>query len=169
MSDLAAIRRLLDAAGYTPNPPATADALSAWEARHAVRLPEAYRRFLLEIGDGGVMPGAYCDFRLLALERVRGAQARRAFPVGRARLRTMPAAPLPELEPYWEDELPPGCVHIGHYPSGDLLLLITAGELRGTVWCAVSGGLPEVGVSGEPLGFTAWLEEALADLMSGTP
>ena len=42
---------------YDPNPPLLEDELSAIEAEVGVRFPDDYRRFVMNIGDGGVGPG----------------------------------------------------------------------------------------------------------------
>lgn len=142
-----------------------------WETTHHLRLPEAFRQFLLEVGDGGLMPGSYCDFSLEPLERMGGAATAAApFPITRARLeaqlavrRTGPL--LPELTDLWEQTDPlPGCLILGRYPGGDLLFLVTAGDLAGSVWCLVSGGVPELGDDRQPRHFLDWFHHALTDL-----
>jgi hypothetical protein len=182
---VARILSLLDASmgredTFKMRPRLTDSDLLAWEATHGVALPEEYRLFLNEIGDGGMMPSDYCDFLILSLAEVQGADsAAKSFPITPERLRQVtgdfdmagrPAAGLsfPELAECWQkDGHPEGCLVFGHYPSGDWLLVITTGELRGSVWCSVNNGLPESSRSpGEPVGFLAWFEDALTEFLS---
>src|SRR5262245_27495737 len=158
---IARIASLLDASSNRKDRfnlrPRLAEAdLLAWEQSHGVSLPEEYRPFLREIGDGGVMPGDYCDFLILPLAKVRGADnAAKAFPITPDRFRqateefvkagrTSHGLSFPELAKCrQEDEYPAGCLVFGHYPSYDWLFIITTGEFRGRIWCSVNGGLPE--------------------------
>ena len=165
---------------YRPGRRLAERSLAAWEARHGVALPEGYRAFLREVGDGGMMPGHYCDFIIRPLAEVRGGEhASTPFPVAADRLRAWmgpgaaeqwPAVGVlfPELVPHWERiDQPPGCLVFGQYPSADALLLVTAGELRGSVWCGVCHGVPELTRSGEPVGFLAWFADTLDELLHG--
>jgi hypothetical protein len=181
---LVRIRVLLDASSgqdwaFVPRPCLAESDLLAWEAEYGVALPAEYRLFLHEIGDGGVMPGSYCDFNLFALAGVRGAPtAARPFPVSAARVqarfrqlvvagRPEDGVLFPELEPIWEaDDVPPGCIVFGHYPSYDSLFLATAGDLRGSLWCGVCYGIPET-KGGEFVGFLDWFAEVLAEFEGG--
>jgi hypothetical protein len=152
--------------------------LAAWEAANSVVLPEAYRLFLLEIGNGGRMPGTYCDFELLPLDPSRAdAKLQEPFPISRDRFEQRLAQvaavgrgddPLfPELGAYWEEgEVPPGSVPVGHYPSYDLVFLVVSGELHGMIWCAVDGEIPELDRQGKPFDFLSWFEDTLLDLTS---
>jgi hypothetical protein len=175
---LARIKAFLgqSSAAYVANPRATTDDLDQWEAANGVALPEAYRFFLLEIGNGGMMPGAYCDFVVKPL-KLNGItpQLDEPFPITRQRFAERMAQleaegrgddPLlfPELSIYWEDDLPPGCLLFGHYPSYDMLFLIVSGDLRGMVWCAVAGGVPEINHQRTPFDFLGWFEDTLLDL-----
>lgn len=179
------IRALLDSSrgqrsAYVPRPRLAAPELLAWEAEHGVALPEEYRIFLQEIGDGGKMPGSYCDFEITPLVRVRGVRsATTPFPVTAERLRRRleqlraegppdDGVLFPELRAYWQEaDQPPGCLLFGQYPSADALLLVTAGDLRGSVWCGVCHGTPETNHSGQPVGFLTWFADVLADLEGG--
>jgi hypothetical protein len=183
-STLGRIRDLLDASrgqdwAFVPRPRLTEAALLAWEAEYGVSLPEEYRLFLREIGDGGMMPGSYCDFEIQALDGVLGAStAAQPFPLTaervRERLRRLAdesypddGVLFPELAPIWEaDDQPPGCVVFGQYPSADSLFLVTAGDLRGSVWCGVCYGVPET-KGGEFVGFLNWLADVLAEFEGG--
>jgi hypothetical protein len=181
---LGRIRALLDASrgsdwAYRPRPRLAESDLLAWEAAQSVRLPEEYRVFLREVGDGGMMPGSYCDFNVEPLAEVRGGpSAAIPFPVTADRLQSRfrqlkaegrPADDVlfPELTAYWEIDQPPGCLVFGQYPSADALFLVTAGELRGSVWCGVCSGIPEMDQSGEPMGFLAWFADVLAEFEGG--
>jgi uncharacterized protein (TIGR02996 family) len=160
---------------YTPRPRLTEKELAAWEAAYGVTLPEEYRLFLREVGNGGMQPGSYCDFVIEPLAQVRGEQsAATPFPVTADRLRSRfgqlktegrPADGV--LFPELEIDQPPGCLVFGQYPSSDALFLVTAGELRGSVWCGVCSGIPEMDGSGEPVGFLAWFADVLAEFADG--
>ena len=169
---LSRIRNLLtsSAARFTPNPVLQLPLVEAWEAAYNLRLPNAYRQFLTEIGNGGSMPGDYTDLviRELAPPPLEG-----TFPITRDQL-TQRLIPSPDerfdepffaqLEPFADEEAPPGCLNLGHYPSYDWLFLVVRGELAGTVWCRVREGIPELDQQRRPLDFLQWLEVALLDL-----
>jgi hypothetical protein len=186
-SGLVRIRELLDASrgqdrAFVPNPRLSEGDLLAWEAQYGVSLPEEYRLFLLEIGDGGMMLGkhfgGYFDFEIYPLARVSGApMAAQPFPLTvdrvwerlRNKARPDDGVLFPELTPYWEDEdvgRPPGCVGFGVYPSTDGLFLVTAGDLRGTVWCDVFDGVIE-GKGDEFMGFLDWFADVLTEFEGG--
>lgn len=160
---------------YTAKPRLTAHEITSWEAANSVSLPHAYQLFLLEIGNGGTMPGSYCDFVLRPLkpESV-DAKLREPFPITQDRLKQRMAqlhaegrgddSLFPELDEYWEEGVPPGCLWLGHYPSYDMLFLIVSGELHGMVWCAVDNGVPELDHQGNPFDFLSWFEVTLLDL-----
>ena len=154
--------------------------VTAWERRHGVILPDEYRAFIREVGNGGMMPGHYCDFIIHPLAEVLGSErAATPFPVKskrfRERMRQLAVEGwptegvlFPELEPYWDRiDQPPGCIVFGQYPSSDALLLVTAGDLRGSVWCSVCLGVPELTSSRKPLGFLAWFASTLNELLHG--
>lgn len=53
------IRTKLRARGIALNPTLSEEAVQAFEARHAIRLPAEYRLYVLELGDGGPGPIEY--------------------------------------------------------------------------------------------------------------
>ena len=53
------IRRKIAAAGKTLNPLLSEEEVLAFEHKHSITLPEGYRRFLLEVGNGGDGPPFY--------------------------------------------------------------------------------------------------------------
>lgn len=161
---------------YTAKPCLTEPDLAAWEAAHNVSLPEGYRLFLLEIGNGGRMPGSYCDFEMRPLvSRKVDVRLQEAFPLSRERFEQRmvqlraekrgSGSLFPELDTYWDEEvLPPGCLQSGHYPSYDLVFLVVSGDLRGMVWCAVDHGVPECDKQGKPFDFLGWFEDTLLEI-----
>jgi hypothetical protein len=182
---LSRIHALLDASrgqqwAYQPNACLTEAELLIWEAVHGVTLPDEYRVFLSEVGDGGRMPGSYCDFVIEPLTAMwGGATAAMPFPVTADRLQKrmqqlgtdgQPADGVlfPELEAFWEeDDRPPGCLVFGEYPSANALFLVTTSDLRGSVWCAVCCGMPEMDRAGELVGFLDWFAGVLAEFEGG--
>lgn len=167
---------------YTPNPVLTAQDVLAWEDLSQFSLPEQYRIFLTQIGDGGRMPGSYCDFVIEPLGGVWGRwTASDPFPITASRFqdvlsrlvtegRGANGVLFPELETYWEEaDRPPGCLEFGKDPSGDLYLLVTAGDLRGSVWSTVHFGVPAVDREGRPIGFLRWFAEMLTEFARHHP
>jgi hypothetical protein len=163
---------------YVPNPCLTAAELAAWEAANGVALPEAYRLFLLEIGNGGTLPCEYSqfDFWPLAPRRV-NENLREPFPITRERFSQRMAIPrrewsgddaylFPELRQYANEEIPPGCLFVARYPSWESIFLVVTGELRGTVWVRVGGEeLPEVDRQEQPFDSLGWFEDVLLDVI----
>lgn len=145
--------------------------LAKWEAKHNVVLPDEYRQFLLEIGDGGRMHGDYCDFVVYPLADISiESEFSSEFPISKQLLKTRLNESnndsekkqeflFYELEAYWEDGIFPGCLHFGMYPGGDGVFMVVKGELQGTIWCAISGGLPDK----SPHNFLSWFEDVLLE------
>jgi uncharacterized protein (TIGR02996 family) len=159
---------------YTPRPCLTKRKLTAWEQANGTSLPEEYRIFLLEIGNGGRMPGSYCDLEVWPLGAgPENPALLEPFPVTKERFHERRAVrpPLrgrelfPELNNDEADEgRPPGCLVVARYPSYDEVSLVVTGELRGSLWCA-AGWWPEYNVQGEQLDFLSWFEDTLLECM----
>jgi hypothetical protein len=64
---IARIRLRLEERGIRLHPPAASAEVAAFEAKHDIVLPEDYRRFITEIGDGGPGP---VDYGILPLGHV---------------------------------------------------------------------------------------------------
>jgi uncharacterized protein (TIGR02996 family) len=160
---------------YTPGPCLTERALARWEARNRVSLPEEYRLFLREVGNGGHVPGPYCDFEVRPLDpRLVDPALREAFPIPTGQLRKRltrrraPAQPanrgaFPELDEYASERPPPGCLWVGTYPSADAVFLVVTGEQRGTVWCRAGWWVPEHNPIGDQFDFLSWFESVLLE------
>jgi hypothetical protein len=166
---------------YTAEPCLTESELAAWETANGVSLPEAYRLFLLEIGNGGMMPGSYCDFEMSRLPSRVNALLQKPFPLSRERFDEVMARPtperkgppfpkyeppFPELNGDWEndDRYPQGCLQVGRYPSYDAVYLIVSGEVHGTLWCTAGGNwVPETDRQSKPFDFLGWFEDVLSD------
>jgi hypothetical protein len=119
----------------------------AFEERHGVRLPEAYRSFLTEVGDGGAGP----DYGLYRLdgadmsdldrdERDTPGFLTRPFPHTAA---WNPRSRLDE-DAYWDPRWVAGSLIIAHFGCGVFHRLVVTGPARGQVWLddrASDGGL----------------------------
>ena len=182
-STLDRIRSLLDTprrreGAYSPRPCLAEPELLAWEAAHGVTLPEEYRQFLREVGNGGLMPGSYCDFKMTPLAEVRGGPgAATPFPSDSRSL----ASAAPAINDRGPASRRPavsrtGSVLGGSRPTtrvrgvravpergrtvpGDGRRSARLGLVRGLY------GVPEMGRSGEPLGFLAWFADALSEFV----
>ncbi|HET9954790.1 MAG TPA: SMI1/KNR4 family protein [Polyangiaceae bacterium] len=175
---------------YRLNPCVEEAALARRERELGVRLPEAYRQFLTELGNGGAGP----SYGVFAFE---GGESEDYTKYERL---AHPFAYTEEYNPTWlldededegteeeedssEDEDDPrhryweafddrGALYICHHGCGGRSFLVVSGRAAGQVWCdgvADDGGYsPELDASGAPFTFDTWyldwLERALASL-----
>ena len=129
----------------------------AFEEKHGIFLPEEYRAFLTEVGNGGAGPfyginplGLNDNGRPLEGEDFGDLQ--RPFP-----------GPLPVDTPgeeFGPEHLLDGCLQIAHMGCGYYVLLVVSGPLRGSLWEDIrvaDGGLrPLLDEQGGRLGFGDW-------------
>jgi S13-like protein len=165
--DLTVLRQLF--AGAQLGPPAGWDKVHAFEAGQGVVLPEPYRSFVAEVGDG--CADGPPDYGLVALGESPDRDGRHwqfATPGALAR-------PFPLTEAWiWEDGGPPptpgvdpamvfddGVLPLGTEGDGMYWVLVVTGEHRGQIW-DINGegaspfGHPFGGTSAAP-GFTGWV------------
>lgn len=166
---------LADADDVEVRPPASADAVAAFEAASGVALPDEYRRFVLEVADGIVADGepalyGVCD---LAASRPHDGDATRAFPYGDADaaaiLAAMAAVPAGAsvladraLHALQRPGQPDGCLPLTFADGNSWSVLVVTGPQRGAVWRTGELDVPEVealyrGRALQPLGFVRWL------------
>jgi hypothetical protein len=133
---------------YALSPPLTQSEVARFESEHDVRLPENYRTFLLEVGDGGAGPsyglyplsGSSRDGEELAERPASGCLAT-PFPhtegwnPPRLRANSEPTAPgaLTRAE-YLDARWITGSLIIAEDGCGTVHRLIVTGPARGQVW-----------------------------------
>lgn len=118
-----------DAHAYRLNAPINAQRLAGIEAEIGAPLPELYRRFLLEMGDGGAGPmhGVFPLDRSLEFLATPRLLSRLSVPF------QPPTAPPEDFE-NWEEFDPPGQFALSEIGCGAFHVLILAGPERGHIW-----------------------------------
>lgn len=154
------------------NPCLTEKEILAFEESHCITLPEDYREFISEIGNGGFGPG----YGLLPLDKA----------VVDFKLNNKPEIPLNKSFRYqddwneewifsfdWERGYPDddivnayistdhisGCLQICHYGHGGTFLLVVNGNEKGHIWFdgrADYGGLVPKKDAGQRISFAEW-------------
>jgi len=131
--------------------------VKAFEEKHGIVLPEEYRAFLTEVGNGGA--GPFYGINPLGLnewgdplEGEEFGSLRRPFP-GSLPVNT----PGPEFS---AEDLLDGCLQIAHQGCGYYVLLVVSGPFRDSLWedlRVIDGGLrPLLDEKGGNLGFGDW-------------
>ena len=135
------------------------DEIAAFEACHGITLPDDYRRFLVEVGSGGLGP-PYYGLRPLGETVEPGAH---------------PAAPFPLRDGWsWETDEPlapekdelrraagrDGALVLGEEGCGRCAILVVSGPARGQVWdLSDYGAFPLEPRTGFWPWFSSWLDE----------
>lgn len=139
---------------YRLGPVLSESDVSDFERRHGVALPDDYRQFLTEVGNGGagpmygIFPLKADDYRDLA----------KPFPFTVATV-DMPEE-VTERFGYWEDY--PGILEICDVGSGISVFLVVNGPTYGTVWDGWTEFHPKRQTFG--VWYRQWAEQALRSL-----
>ena len=146
------------------NPPLSGAEVSAFESAHQVILPEGYRRFITEIGNGGIGP----EYGLNRLEESLVSQdsgfLARPFPYTAAwNLTPDGFDTVPDFEAdYFDQRHTQGTLRVCHTGCGYYDLLVVSGPQRGFMWAdgrASDQGLARcTGVNYAPLDFLGWYD-----------
>jgi hypothetical protein len=151
---------------YRLNRPLTESKVAAFEFRYSVSLPEDYRSFLLEVGDGGAGPfygifrlershlPDWCDDDLLP-----GFLAGE-FPHVQAWNDVGDFGPESE-ERYSDPAHIRGSLNLSHQGCGYMVRLVLSGSQRGTLW--EDGRCSDMGITPFAPGFATWYLQWLYD------
>lgn len=154
---------------YSANPVLTPEQIAAFEEKHSCRLPEAYREFLLRVGDGGAGP----DCGIFELGQHFSDSGHEDCLEDDVDL----SLPFPHAQT-WIDEAcgdgdnrfspqhAPGSLIIGDYGCGAWTRLVVTGPLAGEIWHddrANSGSIhPHLAPDGSHYQFLPWYMDWLA-------
>jgi len=146
---------------YRLNPPLSEAEVAAFEADHAVRLPEEYRLFLLEAGDGGVGPSYGLVPLRLAVESYE-------LPDGFLAAPSYFATGVTYADSQWDDIPEPqqGSLAIVHHGCSDYTQLVVSGSGRGRL-VNVNADWHVPPYVTEDANFLAWYERWLDELLAG--
>lgn len=137
-------------------PALSEERVCVFEQKHRITLPESYRRFLLEVGDGCYMFDDSPSYQLLPLEADRAAEHYAApFPFTEHVVEG--DEPLPEE--FWA-QVQQGTLELIDIGCGQTFQLIITGPCRGEVW-----SLCELGTQPccQRQDFLGWFERWLTD------
>lgn len=154
------------------NPCLSLDAITDFEKRYSIVLPDDYKAFLLYIGNGGFGPeqglrsleDSAIDFKLIGKPDI---ALDRQFPYAESWnekwISTFdwdedyPDSDL--VDDYMATSHIDGCLQICHLGHGNTCLLVVNGESYGSVWLdgrADYGGLRPIVSNGVPVSFLEW-------------
>ncbi len=155
--------------GYRRLPPLDEERVAAFEGNAGIRLPEEFRRFLLEVSAGGAGPG----YGLSVAESLDepGEHLRSPFPLdpadGRevvdARRSGRDTGAFVEADPRSRE----GVLELSHGGCGWYTALVLEGPMRGEVWTVGDfGWCPQHDAdTGDALSFLDWIERWLRDAL----
>jgi len=160
---------------YEFNPPLTLEDVSSFEERNRISLPEDYRDFVLNVGNGGA--GPYYGIYPLRLDynvdhRMKGdnqIDLSAPFPHSKdwdqdwVNEIDWDAGEKPDddlLNDYFDTKHISGALCICHYGCSDFVLLVVNGKDKGNIWIDgrgnYSGIYPEEIKDGERVTFSTW-------------
>ena len=169
-------------------------ALAAFEAEHRIMLPQDYRLFLLEVGNGGPGPGYglsplapwHMDGFARVVVTVTGHGGTSATAGTGDRPPTArpsdPSRPFPltaRWTPFGKRATPwplpcdanpyDGCLHLAEIGCGYFYFLVVTGRDAGQVWHDYTAGDGEIGPTGDTFGqwYERWLDATLVDWVRG--
>lgn len=148
---------------YSLNPPLAESEVTAFEARYGLSLPEDYRDFLLEVGDGGAGPfyGLYrldrSDLGPRDDEDLLPGFLAGSFPHDRS-WNSDYDSPEGEEE-YFDPAHIRGSLNLSHQGCGYMVRLVLNGPQRGTLW--EDGRCSDMGITPFAPGFAAWYRQWL--------
>lgn len=153
---------------YRLNPPVPESSVAAFEAGHGIVLPESYRRFITELGDGGAGPG----YGLLTLAHAYG-EVSDSFPGHLAE--PSPFVPGTRYaQGWWDDFWGPddrpdplqGTLAVVHHGCTSYTQLVVSGPGHGRLVNVDLNGVPAPYVL-EDEDFLSWYERWLNELLAG--
>lgn len=177
MTRLRALRAALTRSeGIDLMPPASVGAVATFERRLGISLPDEYRAFVLEVGDGIQCDGEFVLHSLDAvLEDLGRRDPRRPFWYDEAQANALRDAmagvedgsSVLESRAFMalqrSDGMPDGCLTVGYNGGNDFSVLVVAGDQRPWMWRTGEVDLPESrslyqpgADSRAPLGFLDW-------------
>jgi hypothetical protein len=151
--------------GYPMNPCLTPRQVERFESRHGVLLPETYRVFLLEVGDGGTGPPCHGVYHLGKVGDERGSKGYWNRLPDRAK-------PFPCRKGWcWEerdryrkaDRIRHGSLCVGNDGCGAFWHLIVTGVERGHLWQFTDVGIQPTNPRRD---FLTWYEDWLDGVKS---
>lgn len=154
---------------FRTNRPASLDELARFERQPGFSLPEDYRAFLAQVGDGGAGP----YYGILPLAKANDALGLDGSDFIEALRRPCPLPVGYEPDADWEERL--GCtresvfdgtIALAHQGCAYYVLLVVKGPLRGRViYVDLDGQPPTIVADASFLAwYERWLDETLADL-----
>lgn len=165
-SQLNRIQRKAHEQGKRFHPRLQEASITEFEREHGVRLPEEYRQFLLNVGNGGDGPPHYGLARMGEIAHDLSPEEKRRW-LGFPRI----AEPFPFSKPWcWEEDhesdkgskdlVDCGSIYLGNDGCGMYWHLIVTGPDRGRVWLLTGEGIAPTRPKRDFLEwYEAWLDE----------
>jgi hypothetical protein len=151
---------------YLLNAPLSEQDVTAFEVRHSVSLPDDYRAFLKEVGDGGAGPfyGVFrldrSDLPIRDREDLLPGFLAGAFP--HERPWSEPGGGIPEAEgDYFDPAKIRGSLNLSHQGCGYMVRLVLNGPQRGALW--EDGRCGDMGITPFRPDFATWYLQWLRD------
>jgi hypothetical protein len=139
------IRSRMHEAKVQPGPKLSSEELSAFERKLGIKLPAAYRTFVLRVGNGARGPDGSADYDLYTLDQAvevlasvgrswaegdaeLGVRLQRAFPLKKLWRAAVDPTPEGGKKSVWSGAFP-----VGRSSEGEWVLVVT-GKERGKIW-----------------------------------